>query len=467
MKSIFLLLLITGVLFLSFLGLRGLCEPDEGRYAEIAREMTESGDYFTPRLNYIKHFHKPPLAYWLVAASFNVFGQNEFTARLPVALLGIGGVLICYFFARRLGLSATGAWWSALVLATSLQYFIWTQVLASDMFFSFFLFLALAGLSSVLLGKESRLIYLFYLGMGLAFLVKGPVAVIIPFLVLLVYVVLTREWGLFKRLKIFPGLCIFLLIAVPWFVYVCRQNPGLWNYFVFYQSVQRLLTTAHGRKGGLLYFIPVLLLGGLPWIVFLPAAIKRSLSFDKRIKLFLLLWIIVPLVFFSLSRSKLPGYILPVYPALAVLIGGYIQQRTGRRVFALIAIISAVLYLGVIMVLPKFEERLGNNLSIRRPAQMIISERQAGDKIVNFRCFFQGLPFYLQEEVILVEEGRETQFEGLLSAEYTLAELNDGGRFWCFTPVDDFAEIKEKGEIPTNIVWEASDYVLFTNRLES
>lgn len=468
------LIVICSILFVSLIGLRGLCEPDEGRYAEIAREMIETGDYLTPRLNYIKHFHKPPLAYWLVASSFQIFDLNEFAARLPAALLGILGVLIVYILSLGIGQTKLNAFLNALVLATTMQYFIWTQVLSSDMFFSFFIFLAILGLWPVITGRQTKIIYLFYLGIALAFLVKGPVAVIIPFLVLLFYALTANDWIVFKKIRFFRGMVLFLVISLPWFIYVCRENPGLFRYFIFYQSLERLMSTSHGREQDYFYFVLIFLLGALPWIVFLPFSIKRHLSWEQLRKrrlspdtkpwLFLLLWLVVPIVFFSFSRSKLPGYILPIYPALAIFVGSYIYEKKLIRVFIAVSLVAAIVYLTGVAVLPQYEEKLEDNLSIRRAAQYIESEGSAEDEVVNFRCLLEGLPFYLQKRVILVEKERETQFEENPVSVVSLEIFENSKRVWCFTPEADVVDLKGAAAVPLYKIWENSGYVLLCNQ---
>ena len=473
---ILVLIVIGSLLTLSFLGKRGLCEPDEGRYASIAREMLESGDYLTPRLNYIKHFHKPPLAYWMITLSYVSFGMDEFTARLPVALLGIGGMLITFILAKHMGHSNLCSFVSSLILLTSVQYYAWTQILSSDMIFSFFIYLAILGLWFGIIGKDSKMIYLLYAGLSFAFLVKGPVAIILLLFIFLVYTLVTRDYSLFKKLRFARGFIIFIVLTSPWFVYECMVNPGLFKYFIFYQSLSRLLSTTHGRDGSLLYFLPVFLAGFMPWIVFLPNAVRGKIKFSNlkhrlisdsdKPWIFLIIWLIVPFLFFSLSKSQLSGYILPIYPAAAILVGNYLCEKKLFKSFTVIAITTSVIYLIILSIVPKYEERLGSNLSIRKPAEYIIKNMAYDDKIINYKCFLEGLPFYLKRNIVLVDKKRETQFEDKYQKIDSLSPLLLGDqRIWCFTKIKHFNRLLESSLIPLHEVWRSKKYILFTNEI--
>lgn len=450
------------VLFMPFLGLRGLCEPDEGRYAEIAREMIESGDFITPHLNYIKHFHKPPLIYWLVAFSFQIFGENEFAARFPAALFGVLGLVLVYLLALKLGCDKRKAFFASLVLASCGQYFVWTQVLSSDMILSVLVLLAFYGFFSKNI--------LFGIGMGLGFMVKGPIAVIIPILVLLAYRFASKEKYSFGKFFIIQNIAVFLVIALPWYIYVSVKNPGLFKYFIFFQSVERMLSKVHGRHGSILYFIPIFLIGTVPWIAFLPKIFKNKSNLYKL----LIIWIVCPIVFFSFSKSKLPGYILPVYPAFAILIGSYFGEKKTNKLFYSIFAVFCLLSLVSITVLPKYEEKLGGNLSIRKPAEIINRNCGPNDTVINYKCFLQGLPFYVKKRVVLIQHPRETQFENKQSdyKDYLAEDLksywqtqNIQGNYWIFTRKDDVEDLKENTPFPLSEVWSASGYALFVRDL--
>ena len=333
-----LLLLAFALIWFSNLEYRKLVNPDEGRYAEIPREMVASGDWTTPRLNDIKYFEKPALQYWATAAAYTVFGEHHWTARLWSALTGFLGVLMVFYTGRRLFGGETG-WNSALVLASSLLYVLIGHVNTLDMGVSFLLSAAvcsfcLAQSDATDARKRRHWMLAAWAALALAVLSKGLIGLVLPGAALVLYVLIERDWRLPARLHLVPGLCLFLLITVPWFVAVSLANPEFARFFFIHEHFERFLTKAHGRYQAPYYFIPVLLAGMLPWTVTLVDALarawKRAPEKDFQAQRFLLLWAAVVFVFFSASSSKLVSYILPMFPALALLIGARLTQISPR-----------------------------------------------------------------------------------------------------------------------------------------
>ena len=330
-----------GILFVCFtavwfgnLQYRHLIRPDEGRYAEIPREMAASGDWVTPRLNAIKYFEKPPLQYWATAAAYKVFGEHEWTARLWTALTGWLGVLLAYFVGRRL-FGQTAGLFSALALGGSLFYSLAGHFNSLDMGVSFFMGLTLSAFLLAQTSSDARAarnwMLIAWAAAALSLLSKGLIGVVLPGAVLLTYTLLARDFAVWKRLTILPGLVVFLLIAAPWFVAVSLANPEFAHFFFIHEHFERFLTKVHGRYHPWYDFIPLLLGGITPWLIAFFPALTRGWSAERgqttfRPRLFLLVWSAVIFVFFSASSSKLPGYILPIFPALALLIGDYLSQ---------------------------------------------------------------------------------------------------------------------------------------------
>jgi 4-amino-4-deoxy-L-arabinose transferase-like glycosyltransferase len=309
---------------------RGLFHPDEGRYAEIPREMLASGDWVTPRLNNLKYFEKPPLQYWATALALAAFGEDEWSARLWPAVTGFLGILLLAFAGNRTGPPGSG-YVAGLVLASSVGYFVASQYLTLDMGLTFFLcaamcamLMALRGLAP-LPGRRAWML-LAWTGMACAVLSKGLVGIVLPGAAVLAYVLLQRDWHLLRRLEWKWGGALFALIVLPWHLLAQWRNPEFFHFYIVHEHLERFLLPGHGRPGAWWYFILILLLAMIPWTIVLPGAIRRSLAarvpvpeFD--VDRFLLLWVGVILLFFSASSSKLPAYIVPALPALALLVG--------------------------------------------------------------------------------------------------------------------------------------------------
>jgi 4-amino-4-deoxy-L-arabinose transferase-like glycosyltransferase len=332
-RSFVVLMAVLAIAWFAGLEFRGLFQPDEGRYAEISREMLVSGDWITPRLNGLKYFEKPPLQYWATAVSFALFGQDEWTARLWTAVTGFLGLLFVVFAGNRVGPPAAGSI-AGLVLASSCAYFLSSQYLTLDMGLTFFMS---AALLSFLLAHEGGppvkrgWMLLAWGAMACAVLTKGLVGIVLPGLVLAVYVVIERDWRLLRELEWGRGLLLFSVLALPWFVAVQLRNPEFFNFFVLHEHFARYALPGHNRPGAWWYFTVVLLVGVMPWTPVLPGVLRRSFAARGgsrlEIERLLLVWIGVVLVFFSFSRSKLPAYILPVLPAVALLIGRDVALR--------------------------------------------------------------------------------------------------------------------------------------------
>ncbi len=310
------------------LGSYRLFNPDEGRYAEIAREMAASGDWVTPRLDALRYFEKPPLQYWATAAAFRAFGESEWSARLWVALTGFLGLLLTGWIGTRLYGTAAGTL-AALVQAGALLYLGLARILTLDMGLTATLQLALCGLLLLVQPErkeaDDRLgALLLALGVALAFLAKGLVGILIPGAVALLYLLLRRDWGLILRARPWWTLLALAVLAAPWVLLVERRNPGFAQFFFVHEHFTRFLTRVHQRYEPDWFFIPVLLLGFMPWTPLLPAIARggcRDCREGHGPSLMLAIWLVFGLVFFSLSQSKLVPYILPLFPALALLAG--------------------------------------------------------------------------------------------------------------------------------------------------
>ena len=350
-----LLCTISLIILFSALGSAGLFEPDEGRNAEKAREILLTGDWVTPLQNFIPTLDKPIAFYWLVALSFKVFGVSEWSARLPSVLSAVGCLLLVYRFAR----TQYGIWaarWSSLVLLSSIEFFILARIVIFDMTLTFFITLALYSFHTATDEGRYRArtfhSLLMYMAMAAGTLVKGPIALAIPAMVICCYLALARKWTVLRRLHLPFGILLFFVIVAPWYLWVDARNPGYLRYFLWEEHVLRFLTPRFSRSQSWYYFFGVLAVGFLPWTFTLPLTIKAAWrrGLDQT-NIFLLVWTVLPFAFFSLSNAKLPHYILPVFPALALLTGRAITERLvtemdGKWLYPLLSVLaSLVLYL--------------------------------------------------------------------------------------------------------------------------
>jgi 4-amino-4-deoxy-L-arabinose transferase-like glycosyltransferase len=361
LRDLLILAVVLGIPFFQYLGALPLIDPDEGRYAEIPREMLERGDLITPTLNYVKYFEKPPLLYWANATSLKIFGQNEFAARFPSALCGLLTVLTLYIFARHL-YGRRCALISALILATSAGFVLQSRIILTDMLLTFCLTAALGAfiVAAQREGRRSRALpwYLFYLFCALATLAKGLIGMVFPAGIIFFYLLLSRRWRLLSEMRLITGLLLFLMVAAPWFVAVSLRNPEFAHFFFIREHFERFTSTVHGRYQPFWFFVPVLLGTMLPWSFFIPGALLRAFRDrhheEGRANMYLLVWAVLIFLFFSKSSSKLIPYILPVFPPLALLVGHQIDlalDGRGRSIkAAAIMMGSTLVVLGIAML---------------------------------------------------------------------------------------------------------------------
>ena len=320
------------LLYLPGLGRPALWEPDEGRYAEIPREMVQSGDYVTPRDNWVRYFEKPPLMYWAGALAIKSLGTNEFAVRLPAALFSIGQVAITCALAETM-FGATVGLAGAAALALSPLFFGFARFLTLDPALAFFVTGALACFymascaAALNSGAGRRWLYLAAGLTALGTLTKGPVALAISGGVALLYMLVEGRVRELVRMPWLGCALIYGAIGAPWFVLTARRNPDFLAFFFIHEHLQRYLSgTEHGW--GPYFFIPVTLAGMWPWICFVPQPIRQWLRprtdeapINASALRFLLIWFGLIFVFFSIPRSKLGSYILPGLPPLAILAG--------------------------------------------------------------------------------------------------------------------------------------------------
>ena len=354
-KQLWWLIIAAAVIWFSNLEYRTLVKPDEGRYAEIPREMVKSGDWTTPRLNELKYFEKPPLQYWATAVAYTMFGEHQWTSRLWAGLTGFAGIFLVWFAGLRL-FGREAADYAAMLLGSSLLYVLIGHINTLDMGVTFFItlgiFALLLGQSETVEKKRRNWMLLAWAGMALAVLSKGLMGLILPGTAVLIYCALQRDLTVLKRMHWLPGLAVFLLIVTPWFYLVMKANPEFFEKFFIYEHYTRFITKDLGRYQPWYYFVPILLSGALPWTVLMFDSVLRAWRGGGRAgkafspERFLMIWAVFIYLFFSVSGSKLPSYLLPMFPALALLMGQrMVQIRERVLMWQLVPVIPVLLVL--------------------------------------------------------------------------------------------------------------------------
>ncbi|MGE5173730.1 MAG: ArnT family glycosyltransferase [Betaproteobacteria bacterium] len=324
--NLFILFILCAVLFFFRLGDRPLWDVDEGMHAATSKDMVLTGDWVTPRVNGENFYDKTPLFNWFAALSFMAFGFTEFAARLPAAILGLATVFVTYALGRRL-FGSTAGLLGGVVLATSPEFIILSRSVVHDIALAFFVSLALVFFYAAFSSERHRRLnlMLFYGAAGLAVLAKGPIGVLLPALIIGLFLLIRGKLGFLKEMDIGRGILVFLLVAAPWYVFISIRNTDYASYFFLKQNLGNFLSKQQAtHPQPVYYYVPVLLGGMLPWSFFLPLAIsgplKNGLKQADSGVLFLVCWFSVIFLFFTAASSKLDTYILPAFPAVALLI---------------------------------------------------------------------------------------------------------------------------------------------------
>jgi len=473
---IFLIVLFSYLFLLHGIWSYSLKEPDEGRYAEIPREMLELGEYLVPHLNYLRYFEKPPLFYWVVAFSYKLFGVTEFSFRLPNAIFALLSVLSTYFFSVRL-FDEKVALYSSLILLSSFGFFSMSRIVTLDMAFSTLLIMSLFSFGLYYGERKRKYLWLFYVFLGAATLAKGFASFVLLGITILIFLLSERNIGFLKGMEIKKGLTLCGLIVAPYFTYMSIKEEGFFYFFFIDQHILRYLTEKHRRAGPVYYFFPVLFGGMFPYSLIIPRTIYRLWA--KKEARLLIVWTFSVFLFFSLSGSKLPPYILPIFPTLSVLIATFISQE-GKKEFPYEKYAYAFLFVSIVfllhmihIILPQ-EETLKDILSrfrtftslvtiffffislylvvkkltlerifltllfssifimllilsslkeldeirTQKPiALRILSERKGDELVINYGAFDETLLFYLRSKIIIASYMGELEF-GLRGAKW-------------------------------------------------
>ncbi len=349
-RGLLLLLALTAALLLFRIGALPLVGPDEPRYARVAVEMQRAGEWVRPTLQGEPWLEKPPLYYWLAGAGYRLLGENETAARLPSVLAALALVGFTALLGARL-LGAAAGLQAGFLLATAPLVFLYGRAASMDMLVAAGITGAVGLLALGLFGVAGRLAMpAAYLCAGLATLAKGPIGFLLPGLVIVGFAAATRDAGIVRRALSPLGLLLFLATAGPWYLAVYAvEGAAFVDVFLLNHNLQRFSSTIHNHPGPVFYYVPVVVGLLFPWSGLVLPALASVAPRRSRVDLFLLLWFLLPFLFFSAAGSKLPGYILPCLPPLALLAGRVLAQvaaggsvtlpaATGPRAIALVGL---------------------------------------------------------------------------------------------------------------------------------
>jgi 4-amino-4-deoxy-L-arabinose transferase-like glycosyltransferase len=371
----------------------GLVGADEPRYAQIAREMLGRHDYITPILYGKPWLEKPALYYWRAMFSFKEFGVHDWSARLPSASFAFILISLIYLHIRRF--RPGGQLDAALITASCAGIIAFARGASTDMQLAAPFCIGMLGWYAWYETDKKFWLFDLYFFNGAATLAKGPVAPFLALAIIFAFIALRREWSLLRRTIWVPGILLYLAMVLPWFIAVTRRNPQFLRVFFLEHNLERFATNLYEHEQPVWFYLVVMMLALLPWTVIairalVDAGIESVSEWRARLAKnryvsharwgdafpeFLVLWTLFPIVFFSLSRSKLPGYILPSIPPLAILTGDYLnrlrQEERGIRPWLLVlhALLAGVT-VTLVLLLPWFIFRAAGGMP---PVRVVVS----------------------------------------------------------------------------------------------
>lgn len=335
-----LITILVAVFFSLWLGSHPLLVPDEGRYSEAAREMVVTHDYITPRVNGVAFLDKPILFYWLQASAAKYLGLSEWSMHFWPALFGLLGCLMIYVAGRLLYERRTGLL-AAAILASSFLYYLMAHYINLDLEVAVLIDCALFCFiiaAQYLPSKLSNVFfYTAYVFSGLAVLTKGLIGFVFPVMVIGVWVLFLNRWRILRQMHLLAGILIILLINLPWYLLEQHAIPQFFHYFFVKEQYLRFLTANYNNVAPIWFYVPCVLIGLFPWVVFLIQALWKKIQQvwrDKKnyaTEFFLLLWPLIVFIFFSIPSSKTVGYITPIFAPLALLIASYLSVQWEQK----------------------------------------------------------------------------------------------------------------------------------------
>ena len=446
---------------------RPLMLPDEGRYAGVAWEMLRSGDWLTPTLNGLPYFHKPPLFYWITAASLSLFGLNESAARAAPILGAWLGAFAMVLFTRR--------WWgdraarlTLLALLAQPLFYVGGQFANLDMLVAGCITATIVLLADAALCIERGRPHRLALGSAFAMaavgvLAKGLIGAVIPGLVIVAWLLILRRWRVLAAMLWWPGIVIFLLLAAPWFVAMQMRYPDFLDYFFVVQHFKRFAEGGFNNAQPFWFYPAVLLVFCLPWLPWLSRLFKRGhLSDPERgpIRLLMVVWVVMVVLFFSLPQSKLVGYILPAVPALAALAAdGFISlgapSRRARRLWQVGAAGAASVGIATVAGLS-----IHPLPSSRELAATLLDQRGPQEPVVMLGNYYFDVPFYarIRGPVRVVDEWSSAEVG---KRDNWRKELADAGRF---APAQAAAALIGPASLPASLCLSQVSWVIGSSK---